>query len=123
MRFVAANCLREGMQLAKPLYRGINTMLASGITLTQPYIDAIQRSGYPGAYIDDDLSQDIEVVDMISEELRMETMKGMRKIITTAQNGGKSLRTPNITAQVEHIVHELSGNRNVMVNMLDLSHS
>lgn len=121
MRFVAANCLREGMQLAKPLYRGINTMLASGITLTQPYIDGIQRSGYPGAYIDDDLSQDIEVVDMISEELRMETMKGMRKIITTAQNGGKSLRTPNITAQVEHIVHELSGNRNVMVNMLDLS--
>ena len=120
MRFVAANCLREGMRLAKPLYRGTNTMLSSGITLNQMYIDGIQRSGYSGAYIDDDLSQDIEVIDIISDELRMETMKGIRKIITTAQQGGKSARPVDISAQVERIVQELSASRDVMVNILDL---
>lgn len=121
MRFVAANCLREGMRLAKPLYRGTNTMLSSGVTLNKSYIDGIRRSGYSGAYIDDDLSRDIEVMDVISEELRMETMKGIGKIITTAQKGHRNTRPPDISAQVERIVRELSGNRDVMVNMLDLS--
>jgi HD-GYP domain-containing protein (c-di-GMP phosphodiesterase class II) len=109
------------MRLAKPLYRGTNTMLSSGVTLNKSYIDGIRRSGYSGAYIDDDLSRDIEVMDVISEELRMETMKGIGKIITTAQKGRRNTRPPDISAQVERIVRELSGNRDVMVNMLDLS--
>ena len=121
MRFVAANCLREGMQLAKPLYRGPNTMLSGGITLNHAYIDGILRAGYAGAYIEDDLSRDIEVIDTISDELRVETMRGIHRIISSAQQGGKKSRPFNLTAQVECIVRELSGNRDVMVNMLDLS--
>lgn len=120
MRFVAANCLREGMHLAKPLYRGPNTMLSSGITLNDTYIDGIRRSGYSGAYIEDDLSRDIEVIDAISDELRTETIRGIQKIISGTQQGSKKSRPFNLTAQVECIVRELSGNRDVMVNMLDL---
>lgn len=121
MRFVAANCLREGMQLAKPLYRGPNTMLSTGITLNNAYIDGILRAGYAGAYIEDDLSRDIEVIDTISSELRTETMRGIQKIISTARQGGKKPHPVNVSSQIECIVRELSGNRNVMVNMLDLS--
>lgn len=120
MRFVSANCLREGMKLAKPLFRGLTTMLSSGITLNALYIDRIQHNGYPGVYIDDDLSRDIDIIDVISDELRMETMKGMQKIIATAQQGHRNAHPFNISAQVERIVSELSGNRDVMVNMLDL---
>lgn len=120
MRFIAVNCLREGMLLAKPLYRGFETMLASGITLNNRYIESIKRCGYSGAYVEDDLSKDIEIVDVISDELRVETMKGLHKIITTAQQGEKKARLPDITAQVENIVYELCSNRNIMVNMLDL---
>ncbi|WP_312612093.1 HD domain-containing phosphohydrolase, partial [Oscillibacter sp.] len=109
------------MQLAKPLYRGPNTMLSTGITLNNAYIDGILRAGYAGAYIEDDLSRDIEVIDTISSELRTETMRGIQKIISTARQGGKKPHPVNISSQIECIVRELSGNRNVMVNMLDLS--
>ena len=109
------------MRLAKPLYRGVNTMLAAGITLNESYIEAIRRSGYTGVYIDDDLSRDIEVADLINEELRRETVRGLHRIISAAEEGRKAPRRANITAQVEYIVRELSGNRNVLVNMLDLS--
>lgn len=109
------------MRLAKPLYRGVNTMLAAGITLNESYIEAIRRSGYTGVYIDDDLSRDIEVADLINEELRRETVQGLHRIISAAEEGRKAPRRANITAQVEYIVRELSGNRNVLVNMLDLS--
>lgn len=109
------------MQLAKPLYRGANTMLSDGITLNDAYIGGILRAGFVGAYIEDDLSRDIEVIDVISDELRAETMRGIHKIISSAQRGGKKSRPFNIASQMECIVRELSGNRNVMVNMLDLS--
>jgi len=121
MRFVATNCLREGMRLARPLYRNIDTMLASGVVLNERYISSIQRCGFSGVYIDDELSADIEVNTMISDELRHSTTKSLTKIIDLAATGGSSAKLPNIGQQVESIVDELFSNRDVMVNMLDLS--
>ena len=122
MRFVAANCLREGMRLARPLYRNTDTMLASGITLTQRYVDAIQRGGFTGVYIDDDLSSDIEIDTLISESLRQETLKDFQKVVEIANAGANShQKLPDISKHMEDIVNELFSNRNVMVNMLDLS--
>ena len=120
MRFIAANCLREGMTLARPLFRGIDVMLTQGVTLNQSYIGSIQRCGFTGAYIDDELSRDIEITSMISDELRKKTLQDVRKIVDIAQAGGKRVRMPDVQMQVEHIIGELSDNRNIMVNMLDL---
>ena len=54
MRFVATSCLREGMRLAKPLYRNIDTMLTAGVILNDHYISSIQQRLIlpcrPGAY-------------------------------------------------------------------------
>lgn len=121
MRFVATNCLREGMRLARPLYRNIDTMLASGVVLNERYITSIQRCGFPGVYIDDDISADIEVNTMISDELRHATMASLAKIIDLAATGNTSAKMPDIGKQVESIVDELFANKDVMVNILDLS--
>ena len=122
MRFVASNCLREGMRLARPLYRNVDTMLAAGVVLTERYIDSIRRCGFSGVYIDDELSADIEVRMPISDELRCAATKSLTKIIDLAVTGAPAMRkTPNIASQVEDIVDELFANRDIMVNMLDLS--
>lgn len=121
MRLVPANCLRDGMRLAKPLHRGLNTMLSAGVTLNESYIQAICRSGFTSVYIDDDLSRDIEVADLISEELRRETIRGLHRIISAAEEGRRAPSRAGLTAQVEYIVQELSSSRSVLVNMLDLS--
>lgn len=122
MRYIAANCLREGMRLARPLYRNIDTMLAAGVILNDRYITSIQRCGFPGVYIDDELSADIELDTMISDELRHETMKSLNKIVDIAVSGTTgSSQLPDIGGQVENIVDELFTNRNIMINILDLS--
>ena len=121
MRFVASNCLREGMCLARPLYRNLDVMLASGVTLNAQFIEGIQRCGFTGVYIEDDLSQGIEVDSMISDNLRHSTTKSLKSVLAMAAAGNDKAKSPDLAAQVESLVDELFSNRDVMVNMLDLS--
>lgn len=122
MRFVAADNLSEGMRLARSLYRKSEVMLAKGVVLNRPYIASIQRCGYPGVYIEDDISADIEVPQLISDELRVETVKCLGKVMSLAEmNSDRPQSMPNISAQVEDIVDEIYSNRDIMVNILDLS--
>jgi len=122
MRFVPANCLREGMELAKPLYgRNNELLLAYGMLLNQNYINGIKKLQYPGVYINDDISRDIEVVNVISDNLRNETINGIKKIFVKAENGvNQTAKESDIKNQIGSIVDELLENRGMMVNMIDL---
>ncbi|SHI12747.1 HD-GYP domain, c-di-GMP phosphodiesterase class II (or its inactivated variant) [Sporobacter termitidis DSM 10068] len=122
MRFVPANCLREGMRVARTLYGKNNEkLLIAGVELSKKNIDSIQRKKFPGLYIDDDLSRDISVISTISDELRMETAKGVKKIFTEAKDrGDPKAKIVGIMQQVDGIVDELLANRYMMVNMIDL---
>ncbi|NLA86088.1 MAG: HD domain-containing protein, partial [Clostridiales bacterium] len=122
MRFVPASCLREGMQVAKTLYgRNSERLLTEGVVLNRKYIDSIRRLSFAGVYINDDLSRDIDIINTISDELRIETMNGVKKTFIEATNTKKAReRMDEINVQVEGIIDELLSNNNMMVNMLDL---
>jgi HD-GYP domain-containing protein (c-di-GMP phosphodiesterase class II) len=122
MRFVPSNCLRPGMQVAKTLYgRNSEILLVVGATLTKKNIESICRLKFPGIYINDDLSRDIEIISTISDELRIETMNGIKRVFTNAKDpGSKREKIKEISRQIESIVDELLANRNLMVNMIDL---
>jgi HD-GYP domain-containing protein (c-di-GMP phosphodiesterase class II) len=123
MRFVPASCLREGMQVAKTLYGKNNEkLLVAGATLNEHLINSLQKMKYAGLYIDDDYSRDIEIISTISEDLRIETMNGIKKIFTEATAGSGFIKTRNedIKKQVDIIVDELLDNKHMMVNMIDL---
>lgn len=123
MRYVTIDSLREGMKLGRTLYRKADIMLAKGIVLTPQYINSIRRCGFPGVYIEDDLSADIEVTPLISDELRLETTRRLAKINDMARFdlGKGPSKLPDITLQIEDIVSELYRNRDIMVNMTELS--
>ncbi len=122
MRFVPSNCLREGMLLGKTLYgRNNELVLARGVELTPYIIDGIIRLGYSGIYVDDDISKDIEIISVINENVRLETIKGMRKLFIKAESGADfSELKISISSQINSIIDELLKNRNMMVNMIDL---
>lgn len=122
MRFVPTNCLRDGMQLAKTLYgKNSELLLNSGVILNEAYIDSIKRLKYPGIYINDDISKDIEIINVISDELRIKTMQGIKKIFMKAENGGKLLtKEADLSQLIKNIIDELLANKGIMVNMIDL---
>lgn len=73
MRYVALTEAKSGMQLAKSLYDSNGrTLVGSHIMLTNNYIEKLVAYGYGGIYIEDALTQDIEVEDAISPQLRAE---------------------------------------------------
>jgi len=123
MRFVPTSCVREGMILGKDLYNNIgDLMLAKGIVLTAEYIKAIKNLKYNGIYIDDDISKDIPVINIISEKVRVDAIGAIKNIFTHVEKGN-SIDIKHIEAtmeQVKRIVDQLFNNKELMVNMVDI---
>lgn len=72
MRFISIDQLKEGMVLAQNVYDpSLKLLLRAGNTLTSKHISRVLDFGYQGIYIDDDLSKDIEITDIVSDELRV----------------------------------------------------
>lgn len=69
------------MVTAKPIYseQGI-VLVAEGTSLTNKIIDALQRRGVSLLYIEDKALDDIEIVEDIPVELRIETTNAITEI-------------------------------------------
>lgn len=123
MRYVPAAFLREGMTVAKTLYGKNNErLLVRGVTLNEKIIQSIRRLKIPGLYIDDDISRDIENIGIISDELRLKTIDGLKSIFQSVSSGAR-ITEDSLTvvrARIESIIDELMENKNVMINMFDL---
>ena len=122
MRFIPTNCIREGMKLSKKLVgKNGELMLNSGTVLRPSYVDKIVKLGYNGLYIEDDLSDDIEIRDVISENLRYRTVDTVRKVFADIEGSGATVsKVEDITRVLDEIIDEVMGNPDVMVNMIDL---
>lgn len=121
MRFVPTNCLTEGMMVAQTLYGKNNEkLLCSGTLLTERLIESLTKLRFAGVYIDDEISRDIDIVNVISDELRVETTNNLKKVFLKAGDGRSVPNPQHIKQQVDSIITQLMENKNMMVNMVDL---
>lgn len=123
MRFIPTFCIREGMIVARNIYDSNGQlMLANGVQLDKVYIKSIIRLQYNGIYIEDNLSRDITIVNVISEELKNNTIKGIKDVFMHNDKNIKGVeRKIEITKKlVEDIVNEILENKNLLVNIVDL---
>lgn len=123
MRFVPVNCLREGMILGRPLMgKNGELLLNSGAIIHTSYIEKIKELGYNGVYVDDDLSKEIEISEIINANLRFQLVKAIKETFIKIENGNgdpiESIR--KINALIANVVDEIIANRELMVNMVDL---
>lgn len=118
MRFVTKSALKEGMVLGKPLYGTERKLLLKSHTrLTERSIRFIKNLDIPGIYISDEVSQDIDVKGLISDELRLATLKKVERIFSSTQ--GKAPQASLIIEQVDNIIDELFKNKNVLLDIYD----
>jgi HD-GYP domain-containing protein (c-di-GMP phosphodiesterase class II) len=127
MRFVPVSGLMEGMSVGKSLYDlNHKLLLAKGNVVTRTYIERIHLLGYQGIYIDDELSKEIEVKDVIRDELRMKAIQSIKDAFIytdLSSKGGQKLvqQKMDITKMlITNIVEEIIENRDTMVNLIDL---
>lgn len=81
MRFIIMNDVQPGMILARPLYDfSARTLLSEGKVLSQELIKRLKQRGYPGVYIDDEWSKDIDIEEVISMELRTNAVMSLQEL-------------------------------------------
>lgn len=120
MRKILVEKLKEGMILARTLhsYDG-NILLNSGIILKNSYINKLRELGIRELYVEDEISSDIVIEDVISEETRFEA----RINIKNAMDGiryGRTLDVKPVRDSVCKMIDELMDMQDTMVNLQDL---
>lgn len=119
MRYVPTFCVKEGMKLGKNIYSDDGVvLLANDVILTKEYINSIVKLGINGVYIDDSISQDIQIKNVISDDLRIKAVKSIKNVFNNPKIIMGNLNTVEVLAQ--NILSEILKNKSVMVNMIDI---
>lgn len=84
MRLITINRCRSGQVLGKPIYNDKGTvLLAKGTQLTETYIKKLRSYNVYTMYIEDNLSEGIDIVDSFPEELRVRAVKNISEELHT----------------------------------------
>lgn len=122
MRFISIYCLRDGMILGRNLYgKSEKLLLSQGQVLRKSYIEHIRELGYNGVYVEDGLSEDVEIEAVVNEELRMTAVTTVQNAFISTQNQDNIDRAmEDSRTVVQHLVNEILNNSNAMVNIVDM---
>lgn len=123
MRFVPISCVREGMVLADDLYDDEgHFMLIGGTRLSRRNVHSIKRLMYSGIYIEDKISEGIIFENAVNSRIRERTVREIRDIFVQTEDGTGNLEATlaNARKQVDSIVDEISTNKDVLINLMDL---
>jgi HD-GYP domain-containing protein (c-di-GMP phosphodiesterase class II) len=124
MRYVTAEYLKEGMTLAKPfLGRNGEILLKTGVALTVSFIKRITEIGHAGLYIQDAFSEDLEIKDVISDELRRNVTKEVGRLMVgvgSGQSADFQSRLRLLSELLDQIINDIMSAENPIINIIDL---
>jgi HD-GYP domain-containing protein (c-di-GMP phosphodiesterase class II) len=145
MRYVPISCIKEGMVIAKNLYNNNNKLLIrKGSHIKDSYILRMKNIGYQGVYIEDDISSELEIKDLVSDELRRKTVYTVKDVFESLEVSKKSapLGTPNKSGEidvtskpisadvssgiestkklVDDLLYDVISNKEAVINMIDI---
>lgn len=127
MRIVYSKSLKSGMELAKPVYgKDGEKLLHGGVILTSSYIKNLQKKNIPAVYIDDEISDGIEVEDAIDLEVKVQAVETIRKVfdnMSTKKNNSRNFcnrSNKDIKNTIYGIMNNLKENNGSLFNMVEI---
>lgn len=120
MRLVSVDMVKSNMMLAKNLYAGNCLVMKAGDMNLYRYLSNLRNMGITYAYIEDEISKDIEIPDVISEETRC---KAKDMLINTVNDFHRTnaLRLTRLNDCIGDIIKDITRNSNVLVSLSDIS--
>lgn len=119
MRYVPMSMLESGMILGQDIYDGAGRMLlARHLILSPEYIKGLDDWGFPGVYIDDELSEGIEIHEVIRPEVKREALGIINSMFMRGKEEYVSQRS--IENVAKGIVESVLDQGDVMFNLLDV---
>lgn len=120
MRRVLLEKVKEGLVLGKTIYTSDgNVLLSAGMRLKESYIKRLKELNVNYIYVEDNISQDISIEDVISDETRFEARLSIRNAMDSVKLGEK-LNTKSIRNVVSNIVDDILEKNDIITNLVDI---
>ncbi|MGE4283623.1 MAG: HD-GYP domain-containing protein [Clostridia bacterium] len=120
MRRISIDSIQNGAKLARSIYtEDGQVLLSAGVQLKQNYIDRLKQCNIFDIYIDDELSKDIEIKDIINDRTRLEAKALIRNIMEDCKHSSY-FASDKVKSMVNQIVDELLYSDEILVNLSDL---
>jgi len=123
MRYISLHCIQPKAVLAKPILGPSGqVLLNAGVTMEAIYLHRLTELGIPGAYVHDPLSEGLEVINAISDELRMHAIKNISNTFSKAESGKSLTESSGYEMRniAENIVDEIINHGDIMLNLFDM---
>lgn len=120
MRKIDVSDCEVGMILGKAIYfKGSTILLEAGAELTLSYITKLKKLGISEIYIEDDISKDIAVRDVINEETRLEAIEAVKNIMES-YSFPDAPYSAEVIAIVDNIIFQILSLDDIVVNLMDI---
>jgi len=120
MRRVKVDSVPEGARLARTVFSSDGgVLLMQGVELRDSYLELLRKRGIYEIYLDDDLSEGIEVNDVVNEKTRNEAVVLVRDIMT-GYSFSDAIDVGHVKTIVNRIVDELLSNDDILYNLTEI---
>ena len=119
MRRIPLEDLTCSMKLAKSIYHNGNLILAEGTDNLQEYSEGLFSYGIFSIYVEDEVSEDIEVLDVVHQETRCKCKNILSECFKVIKNQG-NVEDGIIDDMVKSILEDLFGREDVIISMSDI---
>ena len=116
MRILGLSYVKSGMLLGRTIFDGKdNILLRDHTVLSDEYIRKLRKRGVPYCYILDHETEDIQIDDVVSEEVRQEGITLVRNIFKTGV-----INYEEISQTTDKIIEELLNNKEISLQVIDI---
>lgn len=120
MRVVPLECLRGGEIIAKDILdENGSRLLAKDTSFKTFYKQRLQERGIEKVYISDNLSEGIEIKDVVSDKVRLESLKSIKDVFTLFQTTQK-IEIEKVQDSAMSIVDDILENRELLYDIVDI---
>jgi HD-GYP domain-containing protein (c-di-GMP phosphodiesterase class II) len=120
MKYVHVDAIEPGQYLGRTIFSSNGAILLSeGVQLTVYMITTLRRIGVTMLYIKDPALEDVEILDVISEETKRSVMKKMGETFDSIRSG-KEFSTKSVSINIDQLLEDIMKNKDVLVQLSDI---
>lgn len=119
MRKIPLQMIKPDMVLARSIYHNYSLLLAKGTADLSRYIQNLANLGIYEVYVEDAVSDGIEIPDAISTSTRVRCREALYQTLTNIKNDG-SVDISDISSAVSELIEEIVERPDILVSLADI---
>lgn len=120
MRLVALRELNPEMVLARSIFVNGNVYINKGLSGLDKYAERLDRLGIACVYVEDEISEAIEIPENISDETRTKCKDALRDAYSSIREN-MAIDVTKIEGPLNKLMEEVLENKDVQINLSDIN--